>query len=33
MMRLAPGIFLAFFILHISYGIGSLYGVLKAFFK
>jgi len=33
MMRLAPGIFLAFFILHISYGIGSLYGVLKALFK
>ncbi|NLH36575.1 MAG: glycosyltransferase [Thermotogaceae bacterium] len=32
-MRLAPGIFLAFFILHISYGMGSLYGVLKALFK
>jgi len=33
MMRLAPSILIAFFILHISYGIGSLYGVLKALFK
>ncbi len=33
MMRLAPSILIAFFILHISYGIGSLYGALKALFK
>jgi len=33
MMRVAPSIFLAFFVLHISYGTGSLYGILKYLFS